>query len=61
LRVGNPRQVIVQTALRILADVLIIGSHSRRGIFDIALGGTAQQVSSQAPCPVMIVVPKPTA
>ncbi len=59
LRIGNPRHVIVETALRTLADVLIIGSHSKRGILDIALGGTAQQVSSQAPCPVMVVSPKP--
>ena len=59
LRVGNPREVIVETALRVLADVLIIGSHSRRGIFDIALGGTAQQISRHAPCPVMLVSPKP--
>ena len=59
LRTGNPREVIVETALRILADVLIIGSHSKRGIFDLALGGTAQQISRHAPCPVMIVSPKP--
>lgn len=59
LRVGNPRRVIVETALRTLADVLIIGSHSKRGVLDIALGGTAQQVTSQAPCPVMVVSPKP--
>ncbi len=60
LRVGNPRQVIVETALKNLADVLLIGSHSKRGILDIVLGGTAQQVSSQAPCPVMLVSPQPT-
>jgi nucleotide-binding universal stress UspA family protein len=59
LRVGNPREVIAETALRILADVLIIGSHSKRGIFDIALGGTAQQILSHAPCPVLLVSPKP--
>ena len=58
LRVGNPRHVIVETALRVLADVLIMGSHSKRGVLDIALGGTAQQVSSHAPCPVMLVSPK---
>lgn len=58
LRAGNPRQIIVETALRVLADVLIIGTHSKRGILDISLGGTAQQVSSHAPCPVMLVSPK---
>ncbi len=59
LRVGNPRVIIVETALRILADLLIIGSHSRRGIFDIALGGTAQQIGTHAPCPIVLVSPKP--
>ena len=59
LRVGNPRDVIVETALRTLADVLIIGSHSKRGILDIALGGTAHHVSTHAPCPVMMVSAKP--
>lgn len=59
LQVGNPREVIVEAALRILADVLILGSHSKRGIFDLALGGTAQQIISRAPCPVMLVSPKP--
>ncbi len=59
LRTGNPREVVVETALRILADVLILGSHSKRGIFDLALGGTAQQIISRAPCPVMLVSPKP--
>jgi nucleotide-binding universal stress UspA family protein len=58
LRVGNPREVIVQTALSIPADVLVIGSHSKRGVFDIALGGTARQITSRAPCTVLMVSPK---
>jgi nucleotide-binding universal stress UspA family protein len=58
LQVGNPRKEIVQVATNIKADLLIIGSHSKRGLLDIALGGTAQQVSRRAPCPVVIVSPK---
>ncbi len=58
LRLGNPREVIVQVAREIEADVLIIGSHSKRGILDIALGGTAQSVSRRAPCAVVLVSPK---
>lgn len=57
LRVGNPWDVIVEVANSIGADVLIIGSHSKRGLFDIALGGTAQQVSKRAPCQVVLVSP----
>ena len=58
LRVGSPRETIVQVARDIEADVLIIGSHSKRGILDIALGGTAQSVSRHAPCAVVLVSPK---
>jgi len=55
---GTPREDIVLTADRLKADLLIIGSHSKRGLFDITLGGTAQHVSRYAPCPVVLVSPK---
>jgi nucleotide-binding universal stress UspA family protein len=58
LRVGNPREVIVQMALSVMADVLIIGSHSKRGLIDVALGGTARHITSRAPCTVLMVSPK---
>ncbi len=58
LQIGNPREIIVQFASDIEADLLIIDSHSKRGILDIALGGTAQSVSRRAPCTVVLVSPK---
>jgi nucleotide-binding universal stress UspA family protein len=58
LRVGNPREVIVRIARDIDADLIIMGSHSKRGILDVALGGTAQSVSRRAPCTVALVSPK---
>src|SRR5438132_10476592 len=58
LRTGNPRDVIVQVATAIKAELLILGSHSKRGLLDIALGGTAQQVGKSAPCLVVLVSPK---
>lgn len=61
LRVGNPWDVIVDAANSFGADVLVIGSHSKRGVFDNALGGTAQQVSKRAPCQVVLVSPAPRA
>jgi nucleotide-binding universal stress UspA family protein len=36
----------------------VIGSHSKRGLLDIALGGTARHLSEHAPCPVVMVAPK---
>ena len=58
LRTGNPREVIVQVATTLKADLLILGSHSKRGLLDIVLGGTAQQVLTSAPCLVVLVSPK---
>jgi nucleotide-binding universal stress UspA family protein len=58
LRTGEPRDVIVQVATSMQADLLILGSHSKRGLLDIVLGGTAQQVSKSAPCLVVLVSPK---
>jgi nucleotide-binding universal stress UspA family protein len=58
LRVGNPREVIVETARSVMADLLIVGSHSKRGILDIALGGTARQITHAAPCTILMVSPK---
>ena len=58
LRTGDHREVIVQVATSLKADLLILGSHSKRGLVDIILGGTAQQVSRVAPCPVILVSPK---
>ena len=58
LRLGSPRHVIVEVAAEIEADLLVIGSHSKRGLLDIALGDTARHVSTHAPCEVVMVVPK---
>ena len=58
LRVGSPRHLIVEVASEIEADLVVIGSHSKRGILDIALGGTARHVSTHAPCMVLMVAPK---
>jgi len=61
LRLGNPQEVIVDVVTSIGADVLVIGSHSKRGLFDIALGGIAQQVIRHPPCQVVLVYPAPRA
>lgn len=58
LRVGKPRDVIVQVATEIGADLLIIGTRSKRGLWDMVLGSTARQVRKHAPCPVLLVTPK---
>lgn len=58
LRLGSPRHLIVEVASETDADLLVIGSHSKRGLFDIALGDTARHVSAHAPCTVLMVAPR---
>jgi len=58
LRVGNPRTAIVEVAQSVGADVPVIGSHSKRGLFDVVLGGTAQQIIRHSPCLVVLVSPE---
>jgi nucleotide-binding universal stress UspA family protein len=58
LKVGEPRSLIISTAEKIGADLLVIGAHSKRGIVDALLGGTAAYLSRHAPCPVVMVQPR---
>jgi nucleotide-binding universal stress UspA family protein len=58
LRAGKPRSVIVQTADELKAEVLVIGSHSKRNFLDIALGGTAKYLSQHVSCAVVLVSPE---
>jgi nucleotide-binding universal stress UspA family protein len=55
---GEPRKTIIDVAKRLPADLLVIGAHSRRSMFDVGLGGTAAYVSRHAPCPVLMVTPR---
>jgi len=59
LRPGSARHMIVEVAQEVGADLIVIGSHSKRGLLDIALGGTARHISEHAPCPVVMAAPKP--
>ncbi len=54
---GEPRKMIVATARNLEVDLLFIGAHSKRGMFGVALGGTASYVSRRAPCPVVMLKP----
>jgi nucleotide-binding universal stress UspA family protein len=52
---GDPRQVLVETALAEDADLLVVGSHGRTGLARLLLGSVASHVAAQAPCSVVIV------
>jgi nucleotide-binding universal stress UspA family protein len=54
LREGHPAEVILACAEQEGAEVLVLG-HNKGETARPGLGGTADQVSSHAPCTVMIV------
>jgi nucleotide-binding universal stress UspA family protein len=58
LRTGNPRSIILQMVDDLKADLLVIGSHSKRSLFDIMLGSTARHISQHAACTVVLVSPE---
>ncbi len=43
------------------ADVIVVGSHGRGAIERLLLGSVSEQVVRHAPCPVLVVRPKPDA
>jgi nucleotide-binding universal stress UspA family protein len=46
---------ILETAASIGADLIVMGSHGRRGIEKLMLGSVAQRVLSHATLPVLVV------
>ncbi|NTU67497.1 MAG: universal stress protein [Chlorobiaceae bacterium] len=52
---GSAEECILDYAKRQEADVIIMGSHGRRGLKRMILGSVAEHVIRRAPCPVLIV------
>lgn len=57
LKTGDARDVINQTARELGADMLVMGTHGRRGISRALLGSVTESVVRTAPCPVLTVRP----
>ena len=55
IREGAPAEEIVRAARATKADLIVTGTHDRRGIAKVLLGSVAQRVVSSAPCPVVTV------
>jgi len=58
LRAGQPSRSILQTAVDVNADIVVVGTHRRGGLKKLMLGSIAQQVLEHAHCPVLIALPK---
>jgi nucleotide-binding universal stress UspA family protein len=51
---GDPYLTIVETAERLRAELIVVGSHGRPGLKRGSVGSVAQKVLSAAPCEVLL-------
>lgn len=58
LRKGRPSREIFDYVGEVRADLVIIGSHSKRGPLDVGLGSTASSLAHDLPATVLMVRPQ---
>jgi nucleotide-binding universal stress UspA family protein len=52
---GNPREIILNDAKKWNADLIVVGSHGRRGFKRFLLGSVSEAVAMNAHCSVVVV------
>ena len=52
---GDPADEILRCSEEIGADLVVIGSHTKRGVRKLVMGSVSRKVTNQSKCPVLIV------
>ena len=55
MNIGNPAHAIAQLASDIAADIIVVGTHNRRGVERLLLGSVAEGTVRYAHCPVLVI------
>jgi nucleotide-binding universal stress UspA family protein len=55
IEAADPRDLILAAAARVDADLIVMGTHGRRGLSRFVLGSVAEDVVRRSPCPVLAV------
>jgi nucleotide-binding universal stress UspA family protein len=55
IKAGDPRDMINRTAQELGVDLIVMGTHGRRGLTRALLGSVAESVVRSAPCAVLTV------
>ncbi len=55
LREGDPAEQIIRAARSTKADVIVVGTHGRRGLARLFIGSVAARVVATSRCPVVTV------
>jgi universal stress protein A len=58
VKVGPADEKIVETAQEKAADLIVMATHGRTGLYHALMGSVAEKVVRQAPCPVLTIRPK---
>ncbi|HEX3697942.1 MAG TPA: universal stress protein [Polyangia bacterium] len=54
VEMGSPAGVIVETARAVHADLIVVGTHGRKGLAHAYLGSVAERVVRTSVCPVLV-------
>jgi universal stress protein A len=57
VRQGIPVDVICRAARELHADLLVVGTHARKGMQHALLGSVAERLVRSSPCPVLVARP----
>ncbi len=55
---AHAAEIIVEQAKKWRADIIVIGTHGRRGVLRLVMGSDAEEVVRTSPVPVLLVRPK---
>lgn len=58
---SSPAQAITQVAADKDADLIVVGTHGRKGLTRLLMGSTAESLLRRSPCPVLVVKHKAVA
>jgi nucleotide-binding universal stress UspA family protein len=58
IRVGRPDEEIAQLAANLSADLIVVGTHGKKGLERLLLGSVSESLVRYAPCPVLAYRPR---
>lgn len=51
---GKPAPTLIRAASALHSDLMVVGPHAERPVFDRLLGSVAESLARRAPCPVLV-------
>jgi hypothetical protein len=57
-RIGPPADAILQLAVDVGAELIVVGTHGRRGVRKLLLGSVAEQLIQAGHCPILVAHPR---